>query len=65
MFIEAEDVPGWRGFSRSSDYGKTLLAGVFGEARGTGLGMGVTLELREDQSQGHYQALLAKLAAHQ
>ena len=26
---------GGRGFSRSSDYGKTLLAGVLGEARGT------------------------------
>ena len=29
-----------------------------------GLGMGVTVELREDQSQRHYRDLLAKLAAH-
>jgi hypothetical protein len=28
-----------------------------------GLGMGVTVALREDQSQQHYQDLLARLAA--
>ena len=28
-----------------------------------GLGMGVTVQLSEDQSQQHYQDLLAKLAA--
>ncbi len=30
-----------------------------------GLGMGITVELREDQSQRHYRDLLAKLAAHE
>jgi hypothetical protein len=63
MFIEADDVL-WVGAGFRArlafDYPLWLECSV--KRVEPGLGMGVTVEVREDQSQRHYQALLAKLA---
>jgi hypothetical protein len=64
MFIEAEDIlwvgAGFRArLATESPF--SLECSV--KRVEPGRGMGVTVELREDQSQQHYQNLLAKLAA--
>ena len=66
MFIEAEDVL-WvgAGFRARLATEKPCWLECSVKRVEPGLGMGVTVELREDQSQRHYRDLLAKLAAHQ
>jgi PilZ domain len=63
MFIEADDVL-WvgAGFRARLAVDRPLWVDCSVKRVEPGLGMGVTVELREDQSQRHYQALLAKLA---
>jgi hypothetical protein len=63
MFIEAEDVL-WvgAGFRARLAVDRPLWLECSVKRVEPGLGMGVTVELREDQSQRHYQDLLAKLA---
>ncbi|HXR32063.1 MAG TPA: PilZ domain-containing protein [Verrucomicrobiae bacterium] len=64
MFIESEDVL-WVGAGFRARFGKErpfwLLCSV--KRVEPGLGMGVTFSLAEEQSQRHFQELLAKLAA--
>lgn len=64
MFIEADDVL-WVGAGFRArlavDHPMWLECSV--KRVEPGLGMGVTVQLREDQSQRHYRELLAKLAA--
>jgi hypothetical protein len=66
MFIEAEDVL-WvgAGFRARLKAEKPCWLECMVKRVEPGRGMGVTVELREAQSQHHYQDLLAKLAAHQ
>ena len=66
MFVEAEDVL-WVGaaFRARLITEKPCWLECSVKRVEPGLGMGVTVELREDQSQRHYRNLLAKLAAHQ
>jgi hypothetical protein len=63
MFIEADDVL-WvgAGFRARLAVERPLWMECSVKRVEPGLGMGVTVELREDQSQRHYQDLLAKLA---
>jgi hypothetical protein len=63
MFIEAEDVL-WvgAGFRARLTMERPLWLECSVKRVEPGLGMGVTVELREDQSHRHYQDLLAKLA---
>ena len=65
MFVEAEDVL-WVGaaFRARLITEKPCWLDCSVKRVEPGLGMGVTVELREDQSQRHYRDLLAKLAAH-
>jgi hypothetical protein len=64
MFIEAEDVL-WvgAGFRARLATESPFCLECSVKRVEPGLGMGVTVELREDRSQQHYQNLLAKLAA--
>jgi hypothetical protein len=64
MFIEADDVL-WvgAGFRARLAVDRPVWVDCSVKRVEPGLGMGVTVELREDQSQRHYQDLLAKLAA--
>ena len=64
MFIEADDVL-WvgAGFRARLAVDRPLWVECSVKRVEPGLGMGVTVELREDQSQRHYRDLLAKLAA--
>jgi len=64
MFIEAEDVL-WvgAGFRARLATEKPCWLDCSVKRVEPGLGMGVTVELREDQSERQYQNLLAKLAA--
>jgi hypothetical protein len=64
MFIEAEDVL-WvgAGFRARLTVDRPLWMECSVKRVEPGLGMGVTVEVREDQSQRHFQDLLAKLAA--
>jgi len=66
MFIEAEDVL-WIGAGFRAHLATERPCWVECSVKRVepGLGMGVTVELREDRSQRHYQDLLAKLAAHE
>jgi PilZ domain-containing protein len=66
MFIEAEDVL-WvgAGFRARMAMESPFWLDCLVKRVEPGRGMGVTVELREDHSQRHYQDLLAKLAAHQ
>jgi hypothetical protein len=66
MFIEAEDVL-WvgAGFRARLATEKPCWLECMVKRVEPGLGMGVTVELPEAQSQHHYQDLLAKLATHQ
>jgi hypothetical protein len=63
MFIEAEDVL-WvgAGFRARLAVDSPLWMECSVKRVEPGRGMGVTVELREDQSQRHYRDLLAKLA---
>jgi hypothetical protein len=63
MFIEADDVL-WvgAGFRARLAVDRPLWVDCSVKRVEPGLGMGVTVELREDQSQRHYQDLLARLA---
>ncbi len=64
MFIESEDVL-WvgAGFRARMTTERPVWLECQVKRVEPGHGMGVTVELREDQSQQHYQTLLAKLAA--
>src|SRR5271169_57169 len=64
MFIEAEDLL-WvgAGFRARLAVDSPFWLDCSVKRVEPGLGMGVTVELRESQSQRHYQDLLAKLAA--
>jgi hypothetical protein len=64
MFIEADDVL-WvgAGFRARLAVDRPLWVECSVKRVEPGAGMGVTVELREDHSQQHYQELLAKLAA--
>jgi len=64
MFLEAEDVL-WvgAGFRARMTGDGPLWMDCSVKRVEPGTGMGVTIELREGQSQRHYQDLLAKLAA--
>ena|ERR1700739_4620299 len=64
MYIEAEDIL-WvgAGFRARLATESPLYLECSVRRVEPGRGMGVTVELREDQSQRHYQSLLAKLAA--
>jgi hypothetical protein len=64
MFIEADDVL-WvgAGFRARLAVDSPLWMECSVKRVEPGRGMGVTVELREDQSQQHYRDLLAKLAA--
>jgi hypothetical protein len=66
MFIEAEDAL-WvgAGFRACLAAEKPCWLECAVKRVEPGLGMGVTVELREDQSQRHYRDLLAELAAHE
>jgi len=63
MFIEAEDVL-WvgAGFRARLAVDRPLWMDCSVKRVEPGAGMGVTVELREDQSEQNYRALLAKLA---
>ncbi len=63
MFIEAEDVL-WvgAGFRARLAVDRPLWVDCSVRRVEPGLGMGVTVEVREDQGQENYRALLAKLA---
>jgi hypothetical protein len=64
MFIESEDVL-WvgAGFRAKLTTERPMWIECSVKRVEPGLGMGVTVQLSEDQSQQHYQDLLAKLAA--
>lgn len=64
MFIESEDIL-WvgAGFRAKLASDSPLWMDCSVKRVEPGSGMGVTVALREDQSQRHYQDLLAKLAA--
>jgi hypothetical protein len=64
MFIEADDVL-WvgAGFRARLSVERPLWMVCSVKRVEPGQGMGVTVELREDQSQQHYKDLLAKLAS--
>jgi hypothetical protein len=64
MFIESEDIL-WvgAGFRAKLASDSPLWMDCSVKRVEPGSGMGVTVDLREDQSQRHYQDLLAKLAA--
>jgi PilZ domain-containing protein len=64
MFIEADDVL-WvgAGFRARLADERSLWMECSVKRVEPGQGMGVTVELREDQSQQHYRDLLAKLAS--
>jgi hypothetical protein len=65
MFIEADDVL-WvgAGFRARLGVDRPLWMDCSVKRVEPGQGMGVTIELREDHSQRHYEDLLSKLAGH-